>query len=238
MPAAGPRPPVRSLRPRAPERRKYSPRNIRIRAGRRLHNAFLLLNSSFVAAGWRYVDYLPGSNGLYLMNDAGADFLGPITPGSAATLQNSQCTLNASGSSATIAGNTLTLNVSLTFKPAFAGAKKVFVFAYTATANTGFQTGGTWTVPAAGSDRRSAHSGLGHGSVASIQRAISNPGGAAAFTNAFLLLNGASSLPAAGLCRLSAGQQWPVPDERCRALLLQGRSRPAAQPRCRTASAR
>jgi hypothetical protein len=108
-------------------------------------NAFLLLNSSFAAAGGCYVDYLPASNGLYLMNDAGTAFLGPIAPGSTATLQNSQCTLNASGSSATIVGATLTLNSSLTFKPAFAGLKTVFIFAYTATANTGFQTGGTWT---------------------------------------------------------------------------------------------
>jgi hypothetical protein len=78
------------------------------------------------------------------MNDAGTGFLGPIAPGSGATLQNNQCTLNASGSSATMVGTTLTLNASLTFKPAFAGAKTVFLFAYAATASTGFQTGGTW----------------------------------------------------------------------------------------------
>jgi hypothetical protein len=53
--------------------------------------------------------------------------------------------VNGAGSSATLAGNTLTVNASLAFKPAFAGAKTVFIFAYTATANTGFQTGGAWT---------------------------------------------------------------------------------------------
>jgi hypothetical protein len=82
------------------------------------------------------------------MNDAGTSFLGPITPANAATLQNRQCTLNAFGSSATLVGTTLTVNVSLSFNPAFSGAKPVFVFAYTATSNTGFQAGGTWTVPA------------------------------------------------------------------------------------------
>jgi hypothetical protein len=40
----------------------------------------VLLNSSLAAPGaWAYyVDYLPASNGLYLMNDAGTGFLGPI----------------------------------------------------------------------------------------------------------------------------------------------------------------
>jgi hypothetical protein len=79
------------------------------------------------------------------MNDAGTALLGPITPGTATTLTNSQCTLNGSGSSATKVGNTLTVNLSLTFKAAFSGPKVVFIFAYTATSDTGFQTGGTWT---------------------------------------------------------------------------------------------
>jgi hypothetical protein len=44
--------------------------------------------------------------------------------------QNSQCSI-AMGSSTTVAvsGTTLTLNLAMTFKPAFAGAKSIFAFA-------------------------------------------------------------------------------------------------------------
>jgi hypothetical protein len=38
------------------------------------------------------------------------------------------------------------LNVALTFQPAFAGNKVVYLYAATPTANTGWQTGWTWNV--------------------------------------------------------------------------------------------
>jgi hypothetical protein len=108
-------------------------------------SAYLLINFGFDARSGCYVQYLPSSNGLYLLNDTATAWTGPITPGTGATLQNNQCTLNGIGSSVASVGNALTLNAALTFKPAFADNKIVYLFAYTATANTGFQTAGTWT---------------------------------------------------------------------------------------------
>src|SRR5204863_254518 len=110
-------------------------------------SAYMLINSGFNASNACYVQYLPGSNSLYLLNDAASTWQGPITPGSASTLTNSQCTLNGAGSSVTSVGNTLTVNAALAFKPAFAGSKTVFLFAFTPTADTSYQTAGAWVVP-------------------------------------------------------------------------------------------
>jgi hypothetical protein len=82
---------------------------------------------------------------LNLLNDAGAQWM-PGTPGASATLQNLQCAVNLAASSAVLAGNTLTLNLAMTFKPAYAGAKSVFMFGADAGGtNSGWQTRGTWT---------------------------------------------------------------------------------------------
>ena len=71
----------------------------------------------------------------------------PATLGSATTLQNSQCSLNVATATVVPSGNTLTLNVTLTFKPAFTGAKNVYLHAVDVSgANSGWQQLGTWTV--------------------------------------------------------------------------------------------
>jgi hypothetical protein len=64
------------------------------------------------------------------------------------TQTNSQCTIDFSSSSATVAGQTLTLNVSITFRPAYAGDKNIYLYAESVGgAVTGWQQRGTWTVP-------------------------------------------------------------------------------------------
>ncbi len=54
--------------------------------------------------------------------------------------------LNGAGSSASIAGTNLTLTVSLTFLPGFAGNKTVYLSAADASTTTGYVAKGTWTV--------------------------------------------------------------------------------------------
>ena len=101
------------------------------------------------APGACYVRYLKSLNQLFLLNDAGTVFLGPITPGVAGSLQNSQCVLDGATSSAVAAGNNLTVNLSLNFKPTFSGAKNIWLDGID-TANhldSGFQLLGTWNLP-------------------------------------------------------------------------------------------
>jgi hypothetical protein len=64
------------------------------------------------------------------------------------TQQNAQCAVNFSASSASLSGQTLTLNVAMSFKVAYAGAKNIYAYASTiAGAITNWQQSGTWTVP-------------------------------------------------------------------------------------------
>jgi hypothetical protein len=105
-------------------------------------------NSPYAVNGCK-VQYAPRAKALYLENDAGAAVLGPVTPGVAGTLSNSQCTLNAGASSVSGSGNTLTVKLALTFKSAFAGLQNAYMYAIDLSGSTtpGWQDKGTWIVP-------------------------------------------------------------------------------------------
>ncbi|MDQ6665672.1 MAG: SBBP repeat-containing protein, partial [Acidobacteriota bacterium] len=106
----------------------------------------LINGSSASLNGACYVYYAAASNALYLENDAGTGATGPpLTPGTAGTLQNSQCSIDGPGSSASGSGNTLTLVVAATFKASFAGNQKLFGRASdNGRLSSGWQTLGAW----------------------------------------------------------------------------------------------
>jgi hypothetical protein len=95
-----------------------------------------------------YLLYVRPVNSLYLLNDAGTSWLGPMTPGAAGTLQNSQCSVNVGGSSVSGSGNNLTTNLAITFTSSFAGTQTTFM---KADDNGGLTSGwkvlGSWSVP-------------------------------------------------------------------------------------------
>jgi hypothetical protein len=95
------------------------------------------------------LEYVRASNQLYLKNDAGTAFLGPVTPGGVGTLSNSQCSVNVGASSVTGSGDILTLSLPLSFTPAFAGTQGIFMYADDRNGQTtaGRQQRGTWMVP-------------------------------------------------------------------------------------------
>ena len=87
------------------------------------------------------------TNQINLLANNGTAWL-TATLGAATTLQNSQCSLNVAATSVALSGNTLTLNLAMTFKPAYAGAKNIYMYAADVSgANSGWQQLGTWTVP-------------------------------------------------------------------------------------------
>lgn len=99
-----------------------------------------------------YLAYAVSSNTLYLVDDAG-DAGGPfaggmVLNGSPGTIQNSQCSISGTGSSAASSGNTLTLTLNVTFNAAFAGNRIVWVAGRDAAGgnNTDWQAMGTATV--------------------------------------------------------------------------------------------
>ncbi len=75
-----------------------------------------------------------------------------ITAGSSSTLSNSQCTVKASGSSAMISGDTVTVNLEVTFPTRFAGTKRLYMGSEDVNQNWNAnyqQQFGTFTVAAA-----------------------------------------------------------------------------------------
>jgi len=120
------------------------------------------------------LQYNRASNTILLLNDASTVWT-PGTLGSASTLQNAQCAINLAGSSVTLSGNTLTLNLATTFKSAFAGAKNIYMYAANGfNVNSGWQTRGTWTVPGAGvatvtADSATPNTGAGASQVFALQ---------------------------------------------------------------------
>ena len=108
----------------------------------------LLLNTTASLNFGCYVTYSPATNLFALANDTASTGSVSVTPGGGSGA-NDQCTLNGAGSSASIAGTNLTLTVSLTFLPGFAGSKTVYLYAADAVTNTGFLAKGTWTVTVA-----------------------------------------------------------------------------------------
>ena len=90
--------------------------------------------------------YNRAANTLNLLNDAGTVWQSAAL--GSATLQNSQCAIALGSSTATPSGNTLTVNLAMTFTPAFAGAKQVWLFGTNGGGiNSSWQQRGTWTVP-------------------------------------------------------------------------------------------
>jgi hypothetical protein len=95
-----------------------------------------------------YLHYERASNALWVLNDSATAWLGPVILGTAGTAQNSQCVVNAANSSASGSGNNLTLNLALSFKSAFTGAKTIHMQTEdNAGLASGWQVKGTWTVP-------------------------------------------------------------------------------------------
>jgi hypothetical protein len=105
----------------------------------------LLINTTASLNFACYVTYNPATNLFALANDTASTGGISVTPGGGSGA-NDQCVLNGAGSSASLAGTNLTLTVSLTFLPGFAGAKTVYLYAADAVTNTGFLAKGTWSV--------------------------------------------------------------------------------------------
>ncbi len=111
----------------------------------------MLVNNVLSIFNGCYVHYDRAFNAVFLRDDGSTTWLGPVTLGAATTLENSQCVLNAATSSASGATTNLTVNLDLSFKPAFAGTKGVFMQTQdTGGLATGWQSEGAWTVPGAG----------------------------------------------------------------------------------------
>jgi hypothetical protein len=164
-----------------------------------LSTAYMLINATLNWPGTCYTYYDRSANALWLLNDAASLWLGPLTPGSAATMQNSQCSLNGGGSSVSVSGNNLTVNVALSFKAAFAGAKNIYLNAQdTGGLWSNWQQRGTWTVPIPGNlppANVSVAPSSGSGSSQTFSFLFSDPNGYADLSTVYMALNATLTWP-------------------------------------------
>jgi len=114
----------------------------------------VLINNFLNGQGACYLAYQLSSNTLFLVDDrgdAGGPFAGGmVLNGSSGQIQNSQCQVNGSGSSATVSGNVLLLTLNITFQPSFSGNKIVHLAQVNQAQYTaGWGRQGVWQVPGA-----------------------------------------------------------------------------------------
>ena len=109
----------------------------------------VLINNFLDGISACYVAYVPSSNTVILVDDAGdagGSYAGAFVLGSGAA-SNSQCTIQGATSSVIKSGNTLTLNLDVTFNHSFAGDRVIYAAAGSNTANSGWLAVGTESVP-------------------------------------------------------------------------------------------
>ncbi len=91
------------------------------------------------------IAFSPSNNAISLVNDASTVWsYGNV--GVAGVLENSQCSINPAAATSSIAGNNVTFSIPITFKAAFRGTWQVREYVF-ATAASGWQNMGAWTVP-------------------------------------------------------------------------------------------
>jgi hypothetical protein len=93
-----------------------------------------------------YLRYNVPGNAFYVTDDGATTWQTAVRPNTADTSQNSQCILSGSTSGVSASGTNITATFGLTFKTAFAGAKTTFMYTSDASAVTGWQPNGSWTV--------------------------------------------------------------------------------------------
>jgi len=109
----------------------------------------ILVNSALDGRRACYLAYVVSTNTLVLVDDngdAGGPYAGTVTLGDATVIQNGQCAVSLV--SAVGNGVTLALTLNITFKPAFAGNKILFLAGRDRVGanNTDWQATGTWSV--------------------------------------------------------------------------------------------
>jgi hypothetical protein len=148
--------------------------------------------------------YNPATNQINLLNNNATVWL-PATLGAATTLQNSQCSLNVAASTVILSGNTLTLNLAITFQPAYAGAKNIYLHAVDISGSkSGWEPLGAWTVAfnAGTPGTVSATAIAGFGTSETFELRYADAAGARNLQQVWVYFNATLANPAINACML------------------------------------
>jgi hypothetical protein len=145
-----------------------------------------LFNTSASSSGGCSILVNTYSRTLQLADDSGSAWLGPILLSSVSTVQNSQCVVSGA-STASAGGNNFTLNLFISFKPAFAGVKNVYGSA-TGTGNvtSGWQLLGIWGTANSVPSNVSVSPGTGSGSRGTFAFTFADTGGIAHLSSVWM----------------------------------------------------
>jgi hypothetical protein len=144
------------------------------------------------------VEYNRISHGMRLIDDAGTGWLGPVSGvvigPKAGTLSNSKCTVNVAGSSASRAGNAMTVTVPIVFKNGASPVMGTFLQALDIKENwTGMTQFGNWTLSTGTPRSGPSIAGVAHsttvGSYVVYSVTASHTSGASSLAMIHLLLN-------------------------------------------------
>ena len=118
-------------------------------AASNLQTVWALVNAALDGRAACYVAYYRPGNSVYLVPDNGDGSQATSMPLTGTnSLSNSQCTISAAGSSASVTGDTLSLTLNVTFKSAFTGPKIAWLAAGTLNGQVSpWQALGAWRVP-------------------------------------------------------------------------------------------
>ena len=108
-------------------------------------SAWFLVEEKATGTNSCFLEYKSSNNNVNLMDDAGK-WQTEVLVGSSAKLANSQCSVDVAGVRAAADGNTLTVTWPITFTPAYAGPKQVFLLASSVKSATPWTPKGSWDV--------------------------------------------------------------------------------------------
>jgi uncharacterized protein YuzE len=158
-----------------------------------LEHVYMLFNQVLVSPGGCYVRYDPYSNLLYLLSDNGSAWGTGAAPGATATLSNSQCAVNLTGSTVTASGATLSIALNLSFSGGFAGGKQMWLYAQDGFGEqAGWNDVGSWMVGSGASAAPSAVSvtpSSGYGTAQPFTFVVADPNGAGDLAHVYILWN-------------------------------------------------
>ncbi len=111
-----------------------------------LDRCLFLIGVNTGTASCAYLRYSPAKNRLFLLDDAGEQWLGGVEPGSSGTIANSQVEVNCSQTTIIREPDRVHLTWALRFLPAFAGPRNLYVRCSDASADSKWKQVGTWLV--------------------------------------------------------------------------------------------
>ncbi|MFN0105246.1 MAG: beta strand repeat-containing protein [Bryobacteraceae bacterium] len=169
-------------------------------------SAIIVINDTLSGSNACYISFNRAANAFYLFRDSDGSWQA-VTPGGGSSATNNNCTLSGAGLSASGAGNSLTVVLPLSFKPAFAGARNLyFNVADAASLSSGWITAGTWNPSGSTAPPTvtSLSPNAGRGAAQTFTAVLSDASGFADIASVLIVIN--NTLSGNNACYISYGR--------------------------------